>query len=150
MKSILKSGLFLMTALILALPAGRAQDPVTPKPIAPYTPAVMVNGTLYLSGQIPRVPETGELITGDIKKATEQCMKNLGVLLKRHGLDYEDLVMVNIYMTDMENYKPINDAYAPFFKNKKFPARAAVQVVRLPMNAEVEISGIAVKPSSAR
>ena len=105
----------------------------------------MVNGTLYLSGQIPRVPESGELVKGDIKKATGQCMKNIGVLLKQNGLDYEDLVMVNIYMTNMDNYKDINDAYAPFFKNKKFPARAAVQVVRLPMDAEVEISGIAVK-----
>jgi 2-iminobutanoate/2-iminopropanoate deaminase len=116
-----------------------------PKPIAPYTPAVMADGTLYLSGQIPRVPETGEMISGDIKKATEQCMKNLGVLLKQHGLDFEDLKMVNIYMTNMDNYKAINEAYAPFFKNQKFPARAAVQVVRLPMDAEVEISGIAVK-----
>lgn len=121
-----------------------SQD-ATPKPIAPYTSAVMVNGTLYLSGQIPRVPETGELIKGDIKKATEQCMKNIGILLKQNGLDYEDLVMVNIYMTNMDNYKTINEAYAPFFKNKKYPARAAVQVVRLPMDAELEISGIAVK-----
>jgi 2-iminobutanoate/2-iminopropanoate deaminase len=121
-----------------------AQD-VTPKPIAPYTPAVMVNGTLYLSGQIPRVPETGELIKGDIKKATEQCMKNLGVLLKKNKLDFEDLVMVNIYMTNMDDYKAINEAYAPFFKNQKFPARAAIQIVRLPMDAEIEISGIAVK-----
>jgi len=121
-----------------------AQDKATPKPIAPYSPAVMASdGTLYLSGQIPRVPETGVLITGDIKKATEQCMKNIGVLLKQHGLDYGDLVMVNIYMTDMDNYQAINEMYATFFKDGKYPARAAIQVGRLPMNAEVEISGIA-------
>ena len=118
---------------------------VTPKPIAPYTPAVMANGTLYLSGQIPRVPETGELIKGDITKATEQCMKNLGVLLKENKMDYKDLVMVNIYMTSMDNYKAINEAYATFFKNQKFPARAAIQIGRLPMDADVEISGIATK-----
>jgi len=140
MKSILISFCF----LILGVISLSAQD-ATPKPIAPYTPAVMANGTLYLSGQIPRVPETGELIKGDIKKATEQCMKNLGTLLKQNKLDFEDLVMVNIYMTDMNNYKAINEAYAPFFKNQKFPARAAIQIVRLPMDAEIEISGIAVK-----
>jgi 2-iminobutanoate/2-iminopropanoate deaminase len=136
-------------SLLAFFAASQAQEPATPKPIAPYTPAVMVNGTLYLSGQIPRVPETGELVKGDIKKATEQCMKNLGVLLKQNNLDYENLVMVNIYMTNMDNYKAINDAYAPFFKDQKFPARAAVQVVRLPMDAEVEISGIAVAPVRA-
>lgn len=122
-----------------------AQDNTTPKPIAPYTPAVMANGTLYLSGQIPRIPETGELIKGDIKKATEQCMKNLGVLLKQHDMDHEDLVMVNVYMTDMDNYAAINEVYGKFFPNKKFPARAAIQIGRLPMDADVEISGIAVK-----
>ncbi|MFO7618026.1 MAG: Rid family detoxifying hydrolase [Bacteroidales bacterium] len=121
-----------------------AQEAATPKPIAPYSPAVMTSdGTLYLSGQIPRVPETGVLVTGDIKKATGQCMKNLGVLLKQHGLDYGDLVMVNIYMTDMDNYQAINEMYATFFKDGQYPARAAIQVGRLPMNAEVEISGIA-------
>ncbi|MCX6225184.1 MAG: Rid family detoxifying hydrolase [Bacteroidia bacterium] len=140
----MKSVFFVLCYLFFGISTSVAQD-VTPKPIAPYTPAVMVNGTLYLSGQIPRVPDTGELIKGDIKKATEQCMKNIGVLLKQNDLGFEDLVMVNIYMTDMDNYKAINDSYAPFFKNQKFPARAAVQVVRLPMDAEVEISGIAVK-----
>lgn len=130
--------------LIVGVSASLAQDN-TPKPIAPFSPAVMVNGTLYLSGQLPRIPETGEFIRGDIKKATTQSMKNLGVLLRLHGLDFEDLVMVNIYMTDMDNYQVINEIYASYFKNQKFPARAAVQVVRLPMDVEVEISGIAVK-----
>ena len=140
----MKNLFFVFCFLFFVISTSVAQD-ATPKPIAPYTPAVMVNGTLYLSGQIPRVPETGALVKGDIKKATEQCMKNLGVLLKQNGLDFEDLVMVNIYMTNMDNYAAINEAYAPFYKNKKYPARAAVQVVRLPMDAEVEISGIAVK-----
>jgi len=121
-----------------------AQD-AAPKPIAPYSAAVMANGTLYISGQIPLVPESGDMVKGDIKKATEQCMKNIGALLKQHKLDYEDLVMVNIYMTNMDNYKAINEAYATFFKNQKFPARAAIQIGRLPKDAEVEISGIAVK-----
>jgi 2-iminobutanoate/2-iminopropanoate deaminase len=140
----MKSSFFVICLLVFWIYPSVAQN-VTPKPIAPYTSAVMANGTLYLSGQIPIVPETGEMISGDIKKATEQCMKNIGALLKEHGLGYEDLVMVNIYMTSMDNYKAINEAYAPFFANKKFPARAAVQIGRLPKDAEVEISGIAVK-----
>ncbi len=140
MKSILLS----LTVIFLGALTLQAQNS-TPKPIAPYTPAVMANGTLYLSGQIPIAPETGVMVTGDITKATEQCMKNLGALLKENGMDYEDLVMVNIYMTNMDNYKAINEAYAPFFKNKKFPARAAIQIGRLPKDAEVEISGIAAK-----
>ena len=112
----MKKLLFLSICLFLV--AGlKAQDKEEPKPVAPYTPAVMANGTLYVSGQIPRVPETGEMIKGDIKKATTQCMKNIGVLLKKNGLDYEDLVMVNIYITDMDNYGAINEAYKKFFKN---------------------------------
>lgn len=122
-----------------------AQTNTEPKPVAPYTPAVMANGTLYISGQIPRVPETGDMIRGDIKKATKQSMENIGVLLKKNGMDYEDLVMVNIYMTDMDNYGAINEVYKTFFKNQKFPARAAIQIGRLPLDADVEISGIAVK-----
>lgn len=140
----MKTSLVAFCFLCFGMCASFAQD-AAPKPIAPYRSSVMANGTLYISGQIPIVAETGEMIKGDIKKATEQCMKNIGALLKQNGLDYEDLVMVNIYMTDMENYKAINDAYAPFFKNQKFPARAAIQIGRLPKDAEVEISGIAVK-----
>lgn len=123
----------------------QAQDKKIPKPVAPYTPAVLANGTLYISGQIPIVPKTGKMIKGDIKKATEQSMKNIGVLLEKNGMDYEDLVMVNIYMTDMDDYKAINEVYKTFFKNQKFPARAAIQIGRLPLDADVEISGIAVK-----
>lgn len=132
-------------SILMLVSLSMAQEKDTPKPVAPYSPSVMVNGTLYLSGQIPIVPTNGKMITNDIKKATEQCMKNLGVLLKKHGMDHEDLVMVNIYMTDMDNYGAINEIYSKFFPNKKFPARAAIQVGRLPLDAIVEISGIAVR-----
>jgi len=137
--------ILLFTVLSAFITVINAQTIQTPPPVAPYTPAVMANGTLYISGQIPRVPETGEMVRGDIRKATEQSMKNIGALLEKNGMDYEDLVMVNIYMTDMDNYQAINDVYKTFFKNQKFPARAAIQIGRLPLDAEVEISGIAVK-----
>ena len=140
----MKKVLLLCIAVILAIGI-QAQTKQEPKPVAPYTPAVLANGTLYISGQIPRVPETGKMIKGDIKKATEQSMKNIGILLEKNGMDYEDLVMVNVYMTDMDNYGAINEVYKTFFKNQKFPARAAIQIGRLPLDADVEISGIAVK-----
>lgn len=141
----MKKGFALLFLIAAVSTLTFGQEKVLPKPIAPYSPSVMVNGTLYLSGQIPRVPETGQLISDDIKKATTQCMKNLGALLEKEGMTHEDLVMVNIYMTNMDDYASINEAYAKFFPNKKFPARAAVQIGRLPMDAIVEISGIAVK-----
>ncbi|MCK5822285.1 MAG: Rid family detoxifying hydrolase [Bacteroidales bacterium] len=139
-----KLALFVIASFLMVF-VSNAQNDLAPKPVAPYSPSVMVNGTLYLSGQIPIVPETKEMIKDDIKKATRQCMDNLGVLLKQHDMDHEDLVMVNIYMTDMDNYGAINEVYAKFFPNKKFPARAAIQIGRLPLDAIVEISGIAVK-----
>jgi len=141
---------FLLFVCLFVLPFSLSwsQEPAAPKPVAPFSPAVMSNGTLYLSGQLPQIPETGVMIKDDVKKATEQSMKNMGSLLKQNGLDYEDLVMINIYMANMDDYKLINETYASFFKKKKFPARVAVQVARLPFDVPVEISGIAVKGSA--
>jgi len=121
-----------------------AQDKNIPAPIAPYSPGVLVNGTLYISGQIPINPETNEMVTGDIKELTKQVMKNLGSVLKSFGFDFSDLVKCTIFMTNMENYRSINEVYGSYF-DRNFPAREAIQVVRLPKNAEIEISGIAVK-----
>ena len=144
----MKRSLLFVCLIVLPFSLSWAQDPAAPKPVAPFSPAVMSNGTLYLSGQLPQIPETGVMIKDDVKKATEQSMKNMGTLLKQHGLDYEDLVMVNIYMANMDDYKVINETYASFFKKKKFPARVAVQVARLPFDVPVEISGIAAKSSA--
>ena len=134
--------------LILLLALGiytlEAQDKNIPAPIAPYSPAVLVNGTLYISGQIPINPENNEMVTGDISEQTRQVMKNLGSVLKSYGFDYSDLVKCTVYMTDIANYKTINEVYGSYFEGN-FPAREAIQVVKLPKNAEVEISGIAVK-----
>jgi 2-iminobutanoate/2-iminopropanoate deaminase len=134
--------------LILLLALGiytlEAQDKNIPAPIAPYSQAVLVNGTLYISGQIPINPENNEMVTGDISEQTRQVMKNLGSVLKSFGFDYSDLVKCTVYMTDMANYKTINEVYGSYFEGN-FPAREAIQVVKLPKNAEVEISGIAVK-----
>jgi len=139
----MKKGLFFLLLFLVAFRMA-AQDKNIPAPIAPYSPGILVNGTLYISGQIPINPSTNELVTGDIKELTRQVMENLGSVLKSYGFNYSDLVKCTIFMTNMDNYKAINEVYGSFFDGN-FPAREAVQVVKLPKNAEVEISGIAVK-----
>jgi 2-iminobutanoate/2-iminopropanoate deaminase len=139
----MKKGLFFLLLFLVAFRMA-AQDKNIPAPIAPYSPGILVNGTLYISGQIPINPSTNEMVTGDIKELTRQVMENLGSVLKSYGFNYSDLVKCTIFMTNMDNYKAINEVYGSFFDGN-FPAREAVQVVRLPKNAEVEISGIAVK-----
>ncbi len=146
----MKNVLIVTALLLLGASQVFPQKKENQKPVAPFSSAIMAKGTLYLSGQLPLVPETDSMITNDVRKATEQCMKNMGAVLKKHGLLYEDLVMVNIYMTNMDDYAVINEVYASFFKNNKYPARVAVQVVRLPFDVPVEISAVAVMPIKPR
>lgn len=114
------------------------------KPVAPYSPAVEANGTIYLSGQIALAPGTGELRTGSIAEETKQVMDNLGLLLKAAGLGFSHLVKCTIFMTDMANYGAINEVYSTYFTDAP-PAREAVAVAALPKGVNVEISGIAVR-----
>ena len=121
------------------------KQPVFPpnaaKPIAPYTPAILANGTLYLSGQIA-LDEQGNLHTGDIATETRRVMDNLGTLLKAAGMGYEDLVKVTILLSDMSLYTAVNEVYGSFFGDVP-PAREAYAVKGLPRGVNVEISGIA-------
>lgn len=117
--------------------------PNSAKPIAPYTPAILTNGTLYLSGQIA-LDEQGELHMGDIATETKQVMTNLGNLLKAAGMDYTDLVKITILLSDMSLYAAVNEVYGSYFTTMP-PAREAYAVKGLPRGVNVEISGIAVK-----
>jgi len=121
-----------------------AQTQDTPKPIAPYSPFIKAGNTLYLAGQIPIDSETGELVRDDIQKATRVVMQNIGKILKKNGMDYSNLVKCTIYLKDLNNYSLMNETYASFF-DAKFPARVAVEVARLPLDADIEISSIAVE-----
>ncbi len=116
--------------------------PNAAKPLAPYTPAIQAGGTLYLSGQIA-IDSEGDLHTSDIATETHKVMENVGTLLKAAGLDYEHLVKVTIFMSDMAHYAAVNDVYGTYFKGTP-PAREAVAVKGLPRGVNVEISGIAV------
>lgn len=114
----------------------------SPKPIAPYSKAVKSSGFVFVSGQIGIDPATNELVTGDFGKEAEQVMKNIGAVLEENGLTYKNIVKSTVYLTDMNNYKQMNEIYAGFFEGN-YPAREAVQVVKLPKNARIEISVIA-------
>ena len=115
-----------------------------PKPIGPYSQAILAGNTLYLSGQIAINPETAKIDTTSIENEIRQVLFNLGEALKAAGMTYDNVVKTTIYTTDLGNFKTINAIYGEYFKNKQ-PARETVQVVALPGKAHVEISGIAVK-----
>ena len=118
--------------------------PNAPKAIGPYSQAILINNTLYCSGQIAINPEDGELITSDITTETKQVMKNLGAVLEEAGMAFENVVKCSIFMKNILQYTEINQVYAEYF-DKNPPAREAVEVSVLPKNVNVEISLIAVK-----
>ena len=115
-----------------------------PSAIGPYSQAVEANGTLYCSGQIPIVPETGELILDDMARATAQVLKNIEAILIEAGLSKKNIVKTSVFLSDMNSFSILNEVYEDFFENHK-PARAAVEVSCLPKNVQVEIECIAVR-----
>ncbi|MHA4811093.1 Rid family detoxifying hydrolase [Flavitalea flava] len=108
----------------------------------PFTEAVRTENQLYISGQIGSDPVSGALIKNSFRSEAEQVMENIGNVLKRNSLDYHHLVMVVIYLTDMENYAETNEVYTQFFSSV-FPARVCIAVKELPLKANIEISAIA-------
>lgn len=115
-----------------------------PAAIGPYSQATLVNGTLYISGQIPVDPETGKLVEG-IDKETHQVMKNLQAILTEAGMGFDNAVKASIFLKNMDDFAVVNEIYASYFSNDQFPARETVQVSCLPKNVDVEISMIAFK-----
>ena len=115
-----------------------------PAPIGPYNQAVLVNGTLYISGQICIEPSTGNLKNRDIQDETHQVMQNLKTILAEAGMSFDNVVKTTIFITDMNQFSEINEIYGKYF-NGDFPARETVQVSALPKFVNVEISMIAVQ-----
>ncbi|WP_419211057.1 RidA family protein [Maribacter sp. X9] len=116
-----------------------------PAPIGPYNQAILSNGTLYISGQIPLNPATGELVSGDIKKETKQSMENLKAILDEAKMTFEHVVKSSIFLSDMNQFAQVNEVYASYFDAETAPARETVEVANLPKFVNVEISMIAVK-----
>jgi 2-iminobutanoate/2-iminopropanoate deaminase len=113
-----------------------------PKAIGPYSQAIEINGMLFISGQIPIIPETGQIPEG-IEAQTEQVMKNIGAILKESGYGYEHVVKSTCLLSDMANFKAMNEIYGQYYAENP-PARAAFAVKTLPLNVLIEIETIAV------
>ena len=114
-----------------------------PSAIGPYSQAVIENGFIFTSGQIPLLPETGEIIGGGIKEQTEQAIKNLKNVLAAAGSDLVHVVKTTCFLTDMRDFAAFNEVYAEHFTGK--PSRSCVAVLALPKDARVEIEAVAVK-----
>jgi len=115
-----------------------------PAPIGPYSQAVLSGNTLYVSGQIPLNPKSGELVMNSIEEQTKQVMENLKAVLSEAGMSFDNVVKATIFITDMNDFSKINSVYGSYFSEENAPARETVQVSRLPKDVNVEISVIAV------
>ena len=121
------------------------QTTKAPAPIGPYNQAILVDNTLFTSGQIALDPKTMELVNRDIEMETTQVMKNLCEVLKAAGMNFADVVKTTIFLNDMEDFAKVNEIYGSYFNHKNAPARETVQVAALPKNVRVEISFIAIR-----
>jgi 2-iminobutanoate/2-iminopropanoate deaminase len=118
------------------------QTDKAPKAIGPYSQAIQAGNMIFLSGQIPIDPKTGELTGGDIRQQTQQVLENIKGLLESQRLGMEDVIKVTIFLKDMGNFNQVNEVYAAYFSSSP-PARSTVEVAKLPRNVEIEIEAIA-------
>jgi len=115
-----------------------------PAAVGPYSQGILIDKTLYLAGQIALDPSTRKIVDGDIKEQTERVMENLGAVLNEAGYDFGDVVQSQVFISDMKNYRAMNEVYTKYF-NEAPPARAAVETVLFP-GALIEIMMTAQKP----
>jgi len=113
-----------------------------PKAIGPYSQAIQAGNFLFLSGQIPLDPKTGELVKGDIRQQTRQVLENIKVVLESQKLGMENVVKMTIFLKDIGSFNQVNEVYATYFPFSP-PARSTVEVARLPRGADIEIEAIA-------
>ena len=118
------------------------QIPNAPAPVGPYSQAILAGGMLFVSGHIPLNPETGKLDMDTIEVATHRVMKNIVALLEAAGLNIEQVVKTSIFLKDLNDFQAVNAIYASYFTGIP-PARETVQVARLPLDVNIEISCIA-------
>lgn len=118
--------------------------PHAPAAIGPYSQAIDTGDFVFISGQIPIVPETGKLLEGDIRLQTAQVLKNLEAILTAAGLQFGNVVKCTCFLADINDFKAMNEVYGAFFTSEP-PARAAFQVAKLPLGAKIEIDAIALR-----
>jgi 2-iminobutanoate/2-iminopropanoate deaminase len=114
-----------------------------PKAIGPYSPAIRAGNLVFVSGQVPLDPATGTIVVGDITVQTDRVMRNVGALLKAAGCGFEHVVRTTVFLADLNDFTAMNEVYGRYVGNPP-PARATVQVARLPRDVKVEIDAIAV------
>ncbi len=119
---------------------------LAPSPVGPYSQAIVAKGEfIFVAGQIPINPETGEIVgEGDIVAQTRQVMRNIGAILKQEGLGWENVVKTGVFLQDLNDFAAMNEVYSQYFPSSP-PARSCVQVARLPKDVLVEIECIAVR-----
>ena len=113
-----------------------------PKAIGPYSQAIQAGNFLFLSGQIPLDPKTGELVKGDIRQQTQQILENIKGILESQKLGMENVVKSTIFLKDIGNFHQVNEVYSTYFPSSP-PARSTVEVAKLPRDADIEIEAIA-------
>ena len=118
------------------------QIPNAPAPVGPYSQAILAGGMMFVSGQIPLNPSTGQLEMNSIDEATHRVMKNIAALLSEAGLSFENVVKTSIFLKDLSDFQAVNVIYASYFTGVP-PARETVEVARLPLDVNIEISCIA-------
>lgn len=124
--------------------------PQAPAPVGPYNQAIAVNGFLFVAGQIALNPETMTIVgAGDVQSQTTQVMANLGAILTAAGCDWSNIVKTTVFLSDMNNFAVVNQIYAQYFDEAIAPARACVEVSRLPKDVLVEIDCVAALPPQA-
>jgi 2-iminobutanoate/2-iminopropanoate deaminase len=116
-----------------------------PAPIGPYSQAILIDNTLYTSGQVALHPNTMELVLDNIETETKQVMENLKAVLEAADMTFENVIKTTIFLTDMGDFSNMNVVYSSYFDEKTAPARETVEVAGLPKNVNVEISMIAIK-----
>lgn len=133
----MKGGIEMKTAVV---------TPGAPEAVGPYSQGVAAGGMIFVSGQLPIDPGTGEFARGGIQAQAEQSIKNIAAVLSAEGCTLENVVKTTVFLTDMLNFTAVNEVYARMFEgNGVFPARSAVEVSALPKGAEIEIEAIAVR-----
>jgi 2-iminobutanoate/2-iminopropanoate deaminase len=118
-------------------------SPAAPQAIGPYSQAIKAGNLLFVSGQVPIDPATGTLVSGDIAAQTHRVFQNIGAILQAAGTSFDHVVRSTVYLADMNDFARMNEVYGTYFTSPA-PARATVQVARLPKDARLEIDVIAV------
>lgn len=114
-----------------------------PQAIGPYSQAVSFENLIFISGQIPANPQTGEIVSGGVEEETHQVMKNLKAILEEAGASFSSAIKTSIFLKNMDDFATVNAIYASYFEEGNYPARETVQVAKLPKDVNVEISMIA-------